>query len=33
MDINLPPSGKGKQMENCFLVLLLIQVSGLYDFW
>lgn len=32
VDIYLPPSGKGKQMKNCFLVLFLIQVSRLYDF-
>jgi hypothetical protein len=32
MDTNLPPSGKGEQMESCFLGLFLIQVSKLYDF-
>lgn len=32
MDINLLPSGKGEQMENCFFVSFLIQVSRLYDF-
>lgn len=32
MDSNLPPSGKGEQMENGILGVFLIQVSKLYDF-